>query len=70
MLFPNLDAIDRAIKRLFSAPAPGANGHNTVCPPADIALRRKRPMRPNDAGLDGGSLEPDEHDGVLQNQDR
>jgi LCP family protein required for cell wall assembly len=41
MLSPNLDAIDLAVSRLFSAPAPGIERNGAVCPPADIALRRK-----------------------------
>ncbi len=63
MLFPNLDAMDRAVAKLFSAPAPGANGNGIVCPPADIALQRKHRLQPDagvSTGLDAGSVEPDE----------
>lgn len=47
MLAPKLDAIDLAVSRLFSAPAPGAERSGTVCPPADVALRRKNRSAPD-----------------------
>ena len=50
MLFPDLAAIDRAVGRLFFQPAPSHLARNLVCPPADVALRRKRHDR-----LDAGS---------------
>jgi LCP family protein required for cell wall assembly len=63
MLFPNLDAIDHAVGRLFSAPAPGVSGHNGACPRADIALQRNHRVL-LDAGVDvepdaGVDVEPD-----------
>jgi hypothetical protein len=53
MLAPKLDAIDLAVSKLFSAPAPGIEQHGAVCPRADIALRRKEravPVATVDAG--------------------
>ncbi|HMA96794.1 MAG TPA: LCP family protein [Polyangiaceae bacterium] len=62
MLFPNLDAIDSAVGRLFSYPAPSTQAERGSCPPADIALRHKRRLvveSSSDAGvnpsIDGGS---------------
>ncbi|MBN1611835.1 MAG: LCP family protein [Polyangiaceae bacterium] len=51
MLFPDIAAIDRAVGRLFSQPAPSHLARNLACPPADVALRRKR-VEPPDAGAD------------------
>jgi polyisoprenyl-teichoic acid--peptidoglycan teichoic acid transferase len=53
MLFPDLAAIDRAVGRLFSQPAPSQLARNLTCPPADVALRRKHLDQP-DAGSDAG----------------
>jgi polyisoprenyl-teichoic acid--peptidoglycan teichoic acid transferase len=65
MLFPKGDAIDPAVRALFSAPVPGVD-HTTVCPPADIALRHRHAMGRGaavDAGLDAGSSGNDQSDG-------
>ena len=65
MLIPKLDAIDRAVKSLFSAPRPGITDYVPVCPPADIALQHGHGARHKlavDAGLDAGSAEPDGND--------
>jgi polyisoprenyl-teichoic acid--peptidoglycan teichoic acid transferase len=51
MLFPDLAAIDRAVGRLFSQPAPGRLARNLACAPVDAALRRKRAEQ-TDAGSD------------------
>jgi LCP family protein required for cell wall assembly len=53
MLFPNYDAIDHAVSKLFSAPMPSSNGQQT-CPPADVALRPAH-RKPNNSADD----EPD-----------
>ena len=50
MLTPKLDAIDLAVSKLFSAPGPGIEHNATVCPPADIALRRKDHSAPGPNG--------------------
>lgn len=55
MLFPNLDAIDAAVGRLFSSSTPGVLGREPVCPRADVALRRKQPL----ATSPSTELEPD-----------
>jgi LCP family protein required for cell wall assembly len=54
MLFPDLAAMDRAVGRLFSQPAPANLARNLACPPADVALRRKR-LEPPDAGPDAAA---------------
>jgi LCP family protein required for cell wall assembly len=61
MLFPDLRAIDRAVGSLFGQPAPGHLARKRVCPPADIALRRKRHDRPDaspEAAVVAGMAEP------------
>lgn len=71
MLFPNLDAMDRAVGRLFSAPALGVNANAVACPPADIALQRKHRLQPDagvSVGLDAGRVEPDENDNAATTQ--
>lgn len=58
MLIPNLDAVDRAVHGLFSAPPPGASDHTLVCPPADIALQHGHAVARTlaaDAGSDAGA---------------
>ncbi len=65
MLIPNLDAVDRAVQGLFSAPQPGQADHVLVCPPADIALQHRHAVARNlavDGGLDAGNAEPDGDD--------
>ena len=65
ILIPKLDAIDRAVKGLFSAPRPGIADHVPVCPPADIALQHGHVARRKmvaDAGLDAGSAESEGND--------
>jgi len=39
VLLPNYDAIDRALGRLFEAPAPGTRPEHSRCQPKDAALR-------------------------------
>lgn len=58
MLFPNLDAIDRAVGQLFSLPTPSTLGERGNCPPADVALRHKHRSRSepiSDAGVDSAA---------------
>lgn len=43
MLTPKLDAIDRAVAKLYLAPAPGEGQPRGNCPAADIALRHRDP---------------------------
>jgi LCP family protein required for cell wall assembly len=62
MLSPNLDAIHIAVTKLFSAPPPGANHQEPLCPPADIALRRKnRRSTSADAGTEIKRVESDDN---------
>jgi polyisoprenyl-teichoic acid--peptidoglycan teichoic acid transferase len=53
MLTPKLDAIDLAVSNLFTAPTPGTQAGGTVCPPADVALRRR------DRSVPSGNPSPD-----------
>ena len=65
MLFPKLDAVDSAVRGLYSAPKPGTADHIPVCPPADIALQHGRAVVRNvasDGSLDDGSPEPESGD--------
>jgi len=39
VLIPNFEAIHRALRRLFSAPAPGIPPAGRRCPPADVGIR-------------------------------
>lgn len=39
VLLPNSEAIHRALRRLFSAPAPGIPPAGRRCPPADVGIR-------------------------------
>ena len=39
VLLPDFDAVDRALGKLFEAPAPGLRPARAQCPPADAALR-------------------------------
>lgn len=43
VLLPNFDAIDTSLAHLFEAPAPGVQPEHRRCPPADVALRERRP---------------------------
>jgi LCP family protein required for cell wall assembly len=67
MLFPNLDAVDLAVSKLFSNPPPDVEHRNAPCPPADIALRHKpRPLPDVDAGLEPVPNEPKADDKVAR----
>ena len=68
MLAPRLDAIDLAISKLFTAPAPGIEHRVAACLPADVALRHKERSVPGEkADPEPQTSEPGEAVKVVSN---